>query len=376
MTRPLPFCLKGYFMKKFLTILSIFILIGVSFFFIFKIKSSSHQNPVKNEIPLVPVHTLKNQSFTYTKSFIGSVEAIQSVAVVPYLSGFLKEVRVGAGEEVNEGDTLFLLDERIPLADLNQAKEAVTQAYATRENASIYYERMKNTNSKAISSTDLEQAKSEFEAAEATYQKAIAAQNQAQTLYDYTIIQAPISGWVGNITATVGEYLSPESKALANIIRFSPIRLAFSIPMSVYKGDDFSADKATLHVVLADGRLLEFTKFKVVRDNQADKTTDSLSFFFFFPNDKKFLMPGAYIEVKFVYPGTGILVSKNWITLTPDGAEATLLKNGTIEEKKVEIGAPVGNQYWVKSGLSEGDQIITVPVSPFQIGKSAQGVPQ
>ena len=363
-------------MKKIFWGLALCILIILGLFFLFHIKSSSHQVSLKSDSIIVPIYTLKNQSFTYTKSFIGSVESIQSVAVVPYLSGFLKDVRVEAGEEVTEGETLFLLDERIPLADLNQAKEAVNQAYASRENAAIYYERMKNTDSKAISFTDLEGAKTEFDAAEAAYQKAIAAQNQAQTIYDYTIIQAPISGWVGNITATVGEYLSPESKALATIVRFSPIRLAFSIPMSAYKGDDFSKDKATLHIVLADGRILEFKKFKVVRDNKADKTTDSLSFFVDVPNDKKFLMPGAYIEVKFLYPETGILVQKNWITLTPDGAEVTLLKNGIVEKKKVEIGAPVGNQYWIKSGLNEGDQIITVPVSPFQIGKSAQGVSQ
>ena len=325
---------------------------------------------------VVPIHVLNNTSFTHTQSFIGSVQAIQSVAVVPYLSGFLKEVRVKAGQEVSEGETLFLLDERIPLADLNQAKEATSEAYATRSNALTYYERMKNTESKAISPTDLEQAKTEFEAAEAVYQKALAAQNQAQTLYDYTIIQAPINGWVGNITATVGEYLSPESKSLATIVRFSPIRLAFSVPMSAYKGDDFSSEKATLQVLLADGRVLEFTQFKVVRDNQADKTTDSLSFFVDVPNDKKFLMPGAYVEVKFLYPETGILVNKNWVTLTPDGAEAFVLINGIVEKRAVQIGAPVGNQYWIKSGLIKGEQIITVPVSPFQIGKPAQGVSQ
>ena len=235
---------------------------------------------------------------------------------------------------------------------------------------------MKNTDVKAISSTDLEQAKTDFEAAEAAYQKAIAAQNQAQTLYDYTIIQAPISGWVGNITTTVGEYLSPESKALATIVRFSPIRLNFSIPMSAYKGDDFSSNKATLQVTLADGRILEFEKFKVMRDNRADQSTDSLSFFVDVINDKKFLMPGAYVEVRFLYPETGILVPKNWITLTPDGAEATLLKDGLIKRQKVKIGVPVGNQYWIKEGLSEGDQIITVPVLPFQVGQPASGVPQ
>ena len=146
--------------------------------------------------------------------------------------------------------------------------------------------------------------------------------------------------------------------------------------MSAYKGDDFSSNKATLQVLLADGRILEFSQFKVVRDNQADKSTDSLSFFVDVPNDKKFLMPGAYIEVKFLYPETGILVDKNWITLTPEGAEAFVLTKGIIEKRSVQIGAPVGNQYWIKEGLKEGEQIITVPVSPYQIGEPAEGVPQ
>ena len=201
-------------MKKVFFISGVCILVFLSFI-IFKIKSAPYQAMQKPEPVVLPVHTLQNQSFTYTKTFIGSVQAIQSVAIVPYLSAFLKEVRVRAGEEVNEGDALFLLDERIPLADLNQAKEAVSEAYATRENALNYYERMKNTESKAISPTELEQAKTGFDAAEAAYQKSLAAQNQAQTLYDYTIIQAPISGWVGNITATVGEYLSPESVVIS-----------------------------------------------------------------------------------------------------------------------------------------------------------------
>ncbi|MBR6232089.1 MAG: efflux RND transporter periplasmic adaptor subunit [Alphaproteobacteria bacterium] len=362
-------------MKKVFIIFIACILICLGVFFIFGVKSVPHQTEQKHPPLLLPTHVLENQSFTYTKSFIGSVEAIQSVMVVPYLAGFLKQVRVHPGEEVKEGDVLFLLDERISLADLNQAKEATSQTYATRENAKIYYERMQNTNVKAVSPTDLEQAKTEFEASDAAYQKALAAQNQAQTLYDYTIIQAPISGWLGNITATVGEYLSPESKALATIIHFSPIRLSFSVPMSAYNGL-FSVENATLQVVLANGKALEFDQFKIIRNNQADKSTDSLSFFVDIPNDEKFLMPGAYVEVRFLYHENGILVNKNWITLTPDGAEVTLLKNGLVEKQKVQIGAPVGNQYWIKSGLSAGDNIITVSVSPFQIGQPAEGVPQ
>ena len=362
-------------MKKSLWIFILCLFFVIALCFIPFLKKSQHNLPLKNETITLPIHTLAKQSFTYTKSFIGSIQAIQSVSVVPYLSGFLQEVRVHPGQEVKEGDILFLLDERIPLADLEQAKEAVSQAYANRSNAENYYKRMQNTESKAISPTELEQAKTEFESADAVYQRALAAQNQAQTLYDYTIIQAPISGWVGNITATVGEYLSPESKALATILRFSPIRLVFSVPMSIYKGA-FLTDKVTLQVVLANGQILEFQDFKIVPDNQADKSTDSLSFFIDVPNVSKRLMPGAYVEVRFLYSETGILINKNWVSLTPDGAEVNILKDGLIKKQKIEIGAPIDNQYWIKSGLIEGDNIITVPVSPFQIGQMAQGVRQ
>ncbi len=363
-------------MKKLFILLLLCLLIVGSLFVIFKNKQTLQSNTQNNDTIIFPTKVIKNQQFTYIKSFIGTAEAIQSVTIVPYLSAFLKEIRIQSGEYVTRGDILFLLDDRIPLANLNQAKEAVQQTSAQLENAKIYYERMKNTDSKAISPTDLEQAKTEYNAAESTFQKALAAENQAQTLYNYTIIQAPISGWVGNITATVGEYLSPEVKTLATIIGFSPIRLVFSIPMSAYKNDYFSDDKASLQVVLANGKILEFKNFKVVHDNRVHKTTDSLSFFIDIPNNEKNLLPGGYIEVRFLYPKNGILVNKNWITLTPDGAEATLLKNGIIRKQKVEIGSPIGSQYWIKSGLNEGDIIITVPVSPFQVGQQAKGNPQ
>lgn len=363
-------------MKKIFTILFFCISVLGVIFFAFPTRHLSPPVSKDNQPIILPTHTLEKHSFTYIKSFIGSVEATQSVAIVPYLSAFLKEVLVRSGAEVSKGETLFLLDDKIPLADLNQAKETVDQASAKRENAKIYYERIKNTNPKAISSTDLEQAKTEYEAAEATYQKALAALNQAQTLFNYTIIQAPISGWVGDITATIGEYLSPESGTLATIVAFSPVRLVFAVPMSSYQHIALSDDKATLQVVLADQQTLNFTDFIIVRNNQADKNTDSISFFIDLKNDTKRLIPGSYIEVRFLYPKQGILVNKNWITLTPEGAEATLLQDNIIKKQKVEIGAPIGTQYWIKSGLNEGDTLITVPVSSFQIGQPAKGIPQ
>ncbi len=360
-------------MKRYLLIICfvLMLLAGTGYFY----RMKSGRRFVLNEANQLslPVQTLTEQSFTYTKKFIGTVQAIQSVDVVPYLSGYLKAVLVQAGQAVQADAPLFTLDQRIPLAELNQAIEAVRQAEATRANALTFYERMQKTESKAISSTELEQAKTEFQAADAAYQKALAAQNQAQTMYDYTLIKAPISGWVGNVTATVGEYLSPEGRILATIIAFSPIRLSFSVPMSVYhQGFDFN--RAILQVTLADGQKLQFKEFKITQDNRVDKTTDSVLFFADVSNSDKRLVPDAYIEVQFLFSEKGILVDKNWISLTPNGPVAYILADEIIQQRDVKIGAPINNQYWIQSGLFAGEKIITVWLSPDQVGTSAQGV--
>lgn len=361
-------------MKKYFIVFLI-IGIGVISGYLFWAKSVYYTSFATPDKAVLPVQTLKKQSFTYTKSFIGTVQAIQSVDVLPYLSGYLKDVLIQPGQEVQVGETLFTLDQRIPLAELNQAVAAVNQAEAARANALTFYERMQKTESKAISSTELEQAKTEFQATDAAYKKALANQNQAQTMYDYTTIVAPISGWVGNVTATSGEYLSPMGKVLANIVAFSPIRLTFSVPMTTYH-QNLDLNKATLQVVLDANKKIQFQNFKVIRDNHADKTTDSVLFFTDVPNPDKILIPGAYIEMEFLFSEEGILVDKNWVHLTPDGVIAYILADGIIQKRFVQIGSPVQNQYWIQSGLLAGDKIITVPVAPDQVGQPAQGDPR
>lgn len=364
---------KGERMKKYrFFIIAVLIILGVAAYIIYP--RQVHQEPIVRQDALVfPIQRSEKSDFINTKHYIGTVEAIQSVDVVPYLSGFLTQVLVQAGAFVEQGQPLFILDQRIPEANLNQAKEMASQTYATRANAESFYNRMKKTAAKAVSPSDLEQAKTAFEAADAAYQKSLAAQNQAQTLYDYTVIKAPISGWVGNVTATVGEYLSPEGKNLATIIGYTPIRLVFSVPMSQYDRK-YAFDDATLQIVSGRDEPIELADFKVVPNNQIDPTTDSLSFFIDIPNVDRRLLPGAYVEVRFLHRESGILADKNWVVLTPDGAVLFVLDNGVVSKRDVKIGAPIGNQYWITAGVNEGEDIITVPVSASQIGQPAKGV--
>ena len=75
-------------MKKYL--IGIFLFLGFMGFvgYFLWTKSIQYTPPIKQKEPVLPIQVLKKQKFTYTTDFSGSVEAIQSVDVVPYLSGF------------------------------------------------------------------------------------------------------------------------------------------------------------------------------------------------------------------------------------------------------------------------------------------------
>ncbi len=363
--------MKKSFWVYLVLVLSVF---AGGYFFV----STKHRvaySPRSESMFSLPIHTLKNKSFMQQKTFIGTIQAVQSVDVVPYSAGFLKKVFVQSGDKVQKNQDLLELDLRIPLADLNQAKEDLEKAKADRENALTYYNRIRKTNIEAISSTELEQAKSNFDASDAEYLKARSALNQAQTLYEYALIKAPIDGWVGNIKATIGQYLSPQDSSPLNITAFSPVRIVFSVPMSQYAEVQNLADPI-LQVELSDGQKIEFKKIKMTKDNQIDKSTDSILFFVEVQNLNDVLIPNAYINVHLLKPQRGILVSKNWIKLTPDGPIAFVLKDHIIEKRKVQIGDTVDNEYWIVSGLDEGEDLITVPVLSGQIGQQANGVQQ
>ena len=60
-------------MKKILMIFILSCVLAIGFFFLFRVKSTSHQSFTKHNVITLPVRVLENQSFSYTKSFIGYV---------------------------------------------------------------------------------------------------------------------------------------------------------------------------------------------------------------------------------------------------------------------------------------------------------------
>ena len=195
-----------------------------------EIKKAEKNEPALQSIKKMPVQIITPKEITLTNSYIGTVQPIHAVSVLPYITGFIDQVLVKGGEEVKKGDTLFILKQDQYLAQKEAAAAAVAKAKADLENERLYLERIKRTSSKAISQTELDNAQTNYLSAKADLKSAEANLKLANVNYEYTTIKASIDGIVGNISATPGEYVSPQGNSLAYVLQYNPIRVAFTIP--------------------------------------------------------------------------------------------------------------------------------------------------
>jgi len=362
-------------MKKILWILcGAIILFGVILGFYFQ--SKSQQDVVQSPSSLyVSVSKIVPESVTLTRQYIGHVQAIHSVSVKPYISGFIGDVFVQGGQEVHVGETLFTLQQGQYLAEVESAEAEVAAAEAELEKTRLYLDRVQKTASKAISATELDNARTAFLAAEASVANAKARLKSAKVNYDYTTIQATINGVVGNITVTPGEYVSPQSSALAYILQYNPIRVAFYMPDKEFLslGSDVDFFKTgILRLKLADGQIFEAKGSVLFADNKITANTSAIALFADFENPDKKLLPNAYVTVLYDQNiPNALMVDRTWIHLLPDGNFVYVLRDGYIAKVKISLGGSLNNRVYVIDGLRPNDLVITEPISTEQIGRKA-----
>lgn len=332
----------------------------------------SAEIPSYNAIPVNP------RKVAVSDSFVGYVTPIHSVAVVPYINGFLERILVEGGQEVKAGDTLIIIRQDEYKARLDAAKAQVLQAQANFNNARLYYNRIKKAGARAVSKTELDNAKASYLSAEAALAQAKADRDLAQVNFDYTVIKAPIDGIVGNVSLTKGDYVSPGSQALLKIIQYNPIRVVFSITDKDYlarMGADpsglFAGNKIKLR--LADGNV--FAKEGTFRftGNEIDRPTSSLSVYADFENADRKLLANAYVDVLIERDyDDGILLPQTAISMEAKGNYVFVVSRGVLEKKAVDIISNTGGSYLVKNVFAPGDYVVTDKISHFAPGQKAR----
>lgn len=310
------------------------------------------------------VKPIEPRDVKISNKYIGFVTPINAVDITSYINGYLEDVMVKGGEEVEAGDTLIVIKQDEYKANLDQAKAQIMSAQANLTNLQAYYNRIKKAGSKAVSKSEVDAAKAQFLSAQAAVAEAKANYALAKVNYDYTVIQAPISGIIGNVDLTKGDYVSPASGSLLKLIQYNPIRVVFSItdkeyldemaknPGNLYGGD-------SIQIRLSNGKIFapkgQFKYF----GNELNRETNSLAVYADFENADKMLVANAYVDVLIerMFEG-GVVVKQNLVTLSPDGNYVYVVNGDKLNKQVVDIVTTKGNDYVLRNTFKSGDLLV------------------
>jgi multidrug resistance efflux pump len=128
------------------------------------------------------------------------------VGMAPQVSGQITELPVADNQFVQKGDLLMVIDPTNYAIAVDLAQAAVAQAKATRDNAQLEAQRRAQLTTLSTSIEQKESFAAQAAAAQATYQQQIANLAQARVNLQRCRISAPVTGWVTNLTAQLGDY--------------------------------------------------------------------------------------------------------------------------------------------------------------------------
>ena len=202
--------------------------------------STSDQASAAATPPAVTVTAAALKSVTPAGTFVGRVQAVNTVNLVSRVEGFLQKRAFTEGQQVKTGDLLFVIEQDTYQAAVDQAQAQLASAQATERNAAIALQRSQElVKTNAVAQATVDQNLANQGTAAAAVRSAQAALEQANINLAFTEIKAPIDGRIGMANVSVGNFVNQATGTLATIVSQDPIYVLF--PATTAAGARLSA---------------------------------------------------------------------------------------------------------------------------------------
>jgi len=335
------------------------------------------------ELPVTTVN--KTVAFT-EKTYLGSVEGTNNVEIRPQVGGKLKAIFVDEGEYVEKGQKLFQIDPLTYNEALNNEIANREVRKAELEKAALEIERLTPlVENEVISDVRLRAAESNYEVAKSALAQSNAAVNSAKINRDFTLIKAPVDGYIGRIPKRIGNIVSmSDSEPMTVLSDIKNVRVYFSMSETdfLYFNERSHRDSLAIEegetkdmltevsLILADGKEFEEKGIIDAVDGHVNRNTGAISLRATFPNPKGMLRSGNSGKIKLeerhqnviVIPQTAIyeIMDKTFVYV--------LQEDNIIKRHPVMLAGKSGKNYLVKEGLEAGDKIVTSGVESLNEG--------
>jgi len=318
--------------------------------------------------PTVPVlvATVKEQTVPVEIRNIGNVEAYATVSIKSRLAGQLVRVNFKEGQDVKEGELLFVIDPRPHEAALKTVEANLEKDKALAGKAQSDLKRYAEMVRKQfVSQQDYDQAKATAESLAAVVNADQVAVQNARLNLSYCYIKAPLTGRTGNLLANQGNMIKENADtAMLVINQIQPIYVTFAVPeKNLPTLKKFMAqEKIKVDAVIPTDPQHPATGVLSFINNTVDLATGTIQCKATYDNADKKLWPGLFVNVvvKLTEEPNAILVPSQAIQSGQEGQFVWVVKPDlTVETRPVDTERSLNGEVVVKQGLQAGDRVVT-----------------
>ncbi len=300
------------------------------------------------------------------------MEGKTNVEIRPQVSGYLDKIYVEEGAYVTAGQPLFKINDRPYDEQVNNAQANVLAARANLEKADIEVKRLQPlVDNKVISDVQLQAAQAGYEAARAAVKQAEAAGNNAGINLGYTLIKAPVSGYIGRIPFKTGSLVGKgETQALTVVSDIKEVYAYFSMSEKDFLTFTSQSNGKTIvekihgmpavELQLADKNVYPAKGRVELMEGQFDKAMGTISFRAVFPNAEGILRTGS--TGKILIPqssGSTLAVPQQSTYELQDKIYVYILGDSNkVISQPINVSGQTTSYYLVNKGLQPGQKIV------------------
>lgn len=352
----------------------------------------------------------------------GSLAANQQTDVAPETAGKVAEVGVDIGSSVRKGQMLVKLQDADFKDRIQQAQAQVEQAKATLQQNMAKIGMRPGQKFSPESVPEVAAAKAAWDLAEKNlrrYEKLVESGDVSRAAYDqqksvrdqaaeqhqalvhqaqqnyaaiansqaavdaaqtnlslakrnltYTVVLAPMAGYVADRPADVGEYVSPQQK-VATIVSLNPLRVRIDVPEQaipqIHVGESVSVTVSAYPDRSFAGHVARVSPSVTTASRTLTVEADV-------DNPNAELKPGQFATIKILLPQSApaVLVPQRALRTISGATYVFVIKNGFAQQRLVQVGMTEGDLVELKSGIAADEVVATSNVDQLNDGSAVK----